>query len=300
MPKLFITGGSGYVGSVVIELALADGYTVHALSRSDASDETLRRLGAHPIRGDLTSLAVLQEQSAAADAVIHLATAFTIGAGPNETALPTDIAAIDAIADGLAGTHKPVVITSGTLAVAPDPTGAETNETSQIQASPLSERAQVETHALGLARRDIRVIGVRLPPYTYGRGGSGVRKFMEMATQTGSVLVIEGGKNRTTSVHVEDAGRLFLLALQKGRTGLYNASANTTVTVGEIFRAIGTVLDVPVREISRDDALGVLGSGLTFFLGAENRASGTKAENELDWHARGRGIVEEILHGSYR
>lgn len=299
--KLFITGGSGYVGSVVIEQAIADGLTIHALSRSETSDEKLRSLGAVPIRGDLTSLDVLREQSAAADGVIHLATAYTIGKGTYDDVLPIDMAAVDAIADGLAGSNKPLIVTSGTLSVASSPTGAETTESDPPEPSPLNTRIKTETHSLGLASRGIRAMGVRMPPYTYGRGGSGVKMFMGMSAQAGSVTCVDGGKNRTTSVHVEDAARLFLLAVQKGKAGeLYNASANTTLTSREIFDSIAAALGVSVRDITLAEAQEQLGPTFSFFLKTENRASGAKAVKELGWTPKGVGLLEEINNGSYQ
>jgi nucleoside-diphosphate-sugar epimerase len=71
--KIFITGGSGYIGSVIITLALASGYTITALSRSPTSDEKLRALGATPVRGHLKTYDVLTQESTKADIVIHLA-----------------------------------------------------------------------------------------------------------------------------------------------------------------------------------------------------------------------------------
>ena len=50
--------------------------TVYGLSRSEAGDAKLRALGATPVRGELTTLDVLREQSAEADAVLHLAYIF--------------------------------------------------------------------------------------------------------------------------------------------------------------------------------------------------------------------------------
>lgn len=68
-----MTGASGYIGSVITKFAIAEGYTLTGLSRSPASDEKLRALGAIPVRGDLKSYDVLKQESTKADVVIHLA-----------------------------------------------------------------------------------------------------------------------------------------------------------------------------------------------------------------------------------
>lgn len=299
-PRLFVTGGSGYLGAVLIPLATKD-YTVYALSRSESSDKKLEDLGAIPVRGDVTSLDVLRKEAAQADAVLHLATAYVFGGPPYEEILPIDNAAADALAESLVGTEKPLIVTSGTLSVAADPSGAETTESSPPEPSPLNTRIKAERHALSHASKGVRVMSIRLAPYVYGRGGSGVQRFMGMAAQAGNVTFIDGGKNRTTNVHVDDAARLYLLALEKGKAGeIYNASSATDITAGQIFGAIGTAIGVPVKDISKAEAEATIGPFITFFLAGENRASGAKAVKELGWEPKEQGILDEINHGSYQ
>ncbi|MCJ1398522.1 hypothetical protein MMC11_001722 [Xylographa trunciseda] len=299
--RLFMTGASGYIGSVLTELAIAEGYDVHGLSRTEDSDTKLRSLGATPVRGDLTSLEVLRHESAAADVVISLATAYVFGSGPYEAVMPIDMAAQDAIADALAGTGKPLVVTSATLMVAADPAGDETTETSPLAPNPVITRIKTEQHALALASRGIRVTSVRLAPYVYGRGGSGVKRFMGMSAQAGGVMCIDGGTNHTTTVHVDDAARLYLLVAQKGTAGeVYNASGATDVTAHQMFEAMATALDVPLRDIAFADAQARLGETFAWFLSAENRASGAKAVREFGWQPHGMGILDEISKGSYQ
>ncbi|KAG7009723.1 hypothetical protein G7Y79_00002g008380 [Physcia stellaris] len=300
--RAFVTGGSGYVGSVVTEHAIAEGYRVYALSRTETSDKAISELGAEPVRGDLSSLDVLRDQSSKADVVFHIASAYGFGLTEFETPKRIDMAAVKAIADGLEGTNKPLVITSGTLAVTPDPNGVETDETSPLadSASLISSRLEVEAYGIGLASRSIRVTGIRLAPYVYGRGGSGVKLFMGMSLKSGAITYVDGGKNHTTIVHVDDAAKLYLLAAQKGKAGeLFNGSSATDVTVGQIFGAMAEILGMPVRDLAHDDAKAQLGDTLAWFLSAENRASGAKARRDLGWEPKEVGILEDIRQGSY-
>ena len=298
--RLFITGASGYVGSVITEFAIAQGCRVHGLSRTQESDTKLRNLGATPIRGDLTSLDVLRRESAEADAVIHLATAFEFGSGTFEDILPTDIAAVDAIGEGLAGSMKALLVTSGTLAAAADPTGAESTEDAPLPESPASARNKVEAHGLSLVSKGIRVVGIRLAAYVYGRGGSATKAFMGISKQTGSVTCIDGGRNHITSVHVDDAARLYLSAVQKGKAGeLYNASASTDVTARQLWEALAEIMEIAVRDITFEEAQTQMGGFVAWFLKAENRASGAKARKELGWQPRETDILDDISNGSY-
>lgn len=300
--RLFVTGASGYIGSVVTEFAIAEGYDVHGLSRNEASDAKLQSLGALPVRGDLTSIDVLRDESAKADIVIHLATAFVLGGGGSyEDAKPIDFAAVDAIAEGLEGADKPLVVTSGSLTVAPDPNGGETTEESPPDPNIPIDRIETEKRALALAGRGIRVTALRLAPYVYGRGGSNIKRSIERSAQTGGVVCVNGGTNHTTVVHVDDAARLFLLAAQKGKAGeLFNASSATDVTARQIFDAIATTLGVPVRDISYAEAQAKLGPIFAWWLPAENRASGAKAVKELGWLPHEIGVLDDISKGSYQ
>ena len=302
---IFITGANGYVGSTTTELALAEGYAVRGLSRSESGDTKLRGLGAVPVRGDLTSLDVLRQEAAAADAVVHLATAHQLISSSDQAADPlaVDNAAVDALADGLAGSGKPLMTTSGTLIAAPDPTGAETDEESPEDPQPITTRGETDKRALALAgARGFRVAVVRLAPWVYGRGGSGVGLFMGGAAKSGGVMCVDGGAHRTTTVHVDDAARLYLLLARKAPPGgsTWNASSATDVRFRELFEAMAAAVGAPVQDVTKADAAAQMGDLLAFFLQAECRASGAKARKELGWEPKEMGILEEINKGSYQ
>ncbi|GKT62855.1 NAD dependent epimerase [Colletotrichum tofieldiae] len=208
--------------------------------------------------------------AAQTDLVLHLATAYVFGGAPYETFGPTDLAAVSAIADALAGTNKPLVVTSGALSVAADPTGAETTEASPAETNPTTTRIKTELHSLSLASRGIRVMSVRLAPYVYG-----------------SVTIAALPCTSTMP-------RLFLLAAAKGRAGeIYNASSAADIASLQLSRAMAAAVDVPLRDVGVEDAR-------AFFLAAENKAPGAKAKKELGWSPRGPVILEEISKGSYR
>ncbi|OOF92443.1 hypothetical protein ASPCADRAFT_509414 [Aspergillus carbonarius ITEM 5010] len=305
---LFLTGGSGFVGTTLIPLAVTKhNYTVRALSRSPSSDTKLISLGAIPIRGDLTSHGLLREESRTADAVIHLATAYEFGVHASyDEVKDIDMHAVTAIFEGLGAspTSTPFVITSGTLIVLPDASGNETDERAPLDPNPINSRGELEKYVLEKGAEEgtgVRAMSVRLAPYVYGHGGSGVRRWMEMAAMMGRVTSVGGGGNRITTVHVEDAAELYLLAAERGGAGeVYNASGETGVTAKEMFGAVAEIMDVEVGDLSVTEAEEKLGVVVTRFLSVENRASGEKAKRELGWEVKGRGILEEIRKGSYK
>jgi len=298
--RLFVTGATGYIGGVITEQALAAGHMVCGLSRSEQGDAKLRALGATPVRGDLFTLDVLRRESAQAEAVLHLAYIFD-WAMDYEEILRVDAAAVDALGEPLRGTNKAFVITSGTAVVAPDPVGGETTEESPLSETfVLKDRIRSERHALDLSGAGVRVSAIRLAPYVYGRGGSGVAMLMQMAAKAGESIYVDDGWLRTSDVHVDDAAALYLLAADKANAGdVFNGAASTTVTVREMAEAIGAALELPVRSVSREEAQAVWGD-MTAFVQHENRALNRKAVQELGWQPKSIDRLTDIRSGSYR
>ncbi len=299
--KIFVTGATGYIGRVVTERALAAGHTVHGLSRSDEGDARLQALGATVVRGELAGLEVLREESAQADAVLHLGFIhdFTMD---YEEVLRVDAAAVDALAEPLRGTGKPLVITSGTAVVEPDPAGGETREDSPLaQSFVLRHRIRSERHALDWSERGVRVSAIRLPPYVYGRGGSYfLPLLMRNAAEAGESVYVGDGSLRTVGVHVDDAAELYLLATDRAKAGEVFNGSGEIVTLRQMAEAIGETLQVPVRSVGRDEAAAVWGDFLAAFVLFENQPSNRKAIEQLGWQPTGVDMLTDVVSGSYR
>lgn len=293
--RIFVTGGSGYVGSVLVAKAVEGGYLVDVLSRTVSSDDKIRALGAAPIRGDLKSHDVLCEQSTRADMVLHLAHMGNVGIDYAEV-LSVEKAAVNAITYGLKGSNKSLVVTSATLVV--QPTGAETTEESPLAEKPLNDRFMAERHALSLNGRGFQVSVIRLPPYVYGRGGSGVARFMGMFASSGEAFYVDGGV-KTSAVHVDDAAVLFLLAAEKACAGEIINAVSDRVTTRELCKAIGSILDLPAKSLSYEDIAARFSPFLARLLSTESQASGIKARVQLGWEPNKPGIIQDIAYGSY-
>ena len=299
---IFITGGSGYIGSVIIEYAIEQGYTVNALSRSESSDTKLSTLGANPVRGDIKSLDVLTREASKADIVINMADAIASNYSiSQDERWATNFAANDALAEGVKGTSKPLLITSGALAAQPHPDDEETDESSPGWPEGHIYARGFESNRQRYLDQGIHVCYVRLAPYVYGRAGSGVRLFMDMWGPCGAGVSVDPGTALTTSVHVEDAARLYLLIGEKGRAGeSYNATSETDIPQKSICETICKNLGIPCKELELEDAKAKLGDFLAIFLTAKCRASSKKAREELGWKVQAeKGILEDIASGSY-
>ncbi|OAK95966.1 putative NAD dependent epimerase/dehydratase [Phaeosphaeriaceae sp. SRC1lsM3a] len=299
---LFITGASGYIGSVLTSLATSQHHTVHALSRTPTSDAHLSTLGAIPIRGDLSTHDILAREAARADVTINIADSIAgrIGKISHEERFRINEEAVEALARGIEGTGKKLVLTSGSLFTGADPQGNETDEDAlPWENSPFGKG--MEGSYQGLKERGVNVNVVRLAPWVYGRAGSGVKLFMQGAAQTGVVEYVDDGRKRTTTVHVEDAARLYLLVAEKANAGeIYNATSETDVTFRKLAEAMGEVMGVPVVSQPYGEVEAKVGEFLANFLCSENRASNAKAKRELGWTIEAeKGILKEIVSGSY-
>jgi len=297
--RVFITGGSGHIGSAVIPDLLNSGHQVIALARSDASAAALTAAGAAVRRGDLDDLAGIREAAAAADGVIHLAfkhdVAFT---GDFAGAAAADLRAVEAIGATLEGTHKAFVITSGTLLLAAAAPGRAATEQDRVDRGP---RVDSENTAIALASRGVRSSVVRLAPIVHSvmdRHGF-VPTLIGMARKNGFAAYVGDGSNRWPAVHTLDAARLYRLAVEAAPAGSrLHGVADEGIPFREIAESIGRGLRVPAVSISAEDAPRHLGF-LATFAQLDNPTSSGLTQSLLGWRPAHPTLLVDIAEGHY-
>ncbi len=114
--KVFVTGASGFIGSVTVRELIASGHQVIGMARSDKSAAFVASMGAEVLRGDLDDLDSLRRGAAASDGVIH--TAYMHGSTDFAKASAADRLAIETIGAVLAGSDRPFVVSAGTPGLA--------------------------------------------------------------------------------------------------------------------------------------------------------------------------------------
>ncbi|MFG1652857.1 SDR family oxidoreductase [Micromonospora sp. NPDC049275] len=298
--RVFVTGASGHLGSAVVPNLLSAGHDVVGLARSDTSAAAIEKLGADVRRGDLSDLDVLREEAAASDGVIHLAFRHDLMInGDMAGAAETDLAALGALADGLDGSGKPLVGTSGTAMLAMG--GIVGRPGTERDAFPSGYRIDAENFVVDLAARGVRSSIVRLAPTVHSTLDhyGFITAIIAAARQHGYAAYVGEGTNRWPAVHTLDAAELYRLALEKAPAGArLHAAADEGVSFRQIATAIGRNLDIPVRSISPDEAdnfFGFLGS----FAQMDNPTSSALTRELLGWSPVHPDLIADLNEGHY-
>src|SRR5918993_5083136 len=128
MMRVFLTGGTGYVGAAVLDALVRGGHRVDALVRHSEGAARVQARGAQPVLGDLTQPATWRDAAATADGTVHAA------AESGVRARDVDAATVDALTQLPAKDGRFLVYTSGiwVLGAAPSPVD-ETAPTNPIE-----------------------------------------------------------------------------------------------------------------------------------------------------------------------
>jgi len=295
--RVFVTGANGFIGSAVVRELLAAGHHVVGLARSDAAASSIAAAGATVHRGDLDDLESLRRGAASADGVVHTAYNHDFSVSRPEAAA-ADRRAIEAMAETLAGSGRPLVITSGTgrraagrIAtedVLPDPT------------TDLTGRVATELFADSFVERGVRISVVRFPPSVHGRGDHGFVPMLIDIARTKGVSAYPGdGANRWPAVHRLDAAHLFRLAVESAPAGArLHGVGDEGVRVSEIAEVIGRHLKLPVTSVTGDQATEHFGF-LAAFFAADLPASSAITQQMLGWHPVQPGLIADLEEGHY-
>jgi len=295
--KIFVTGATGYIGGSVATKLLERGDTVLGLARSDEAAAALKKRGIEPLAADINAYTPIVEVAKRVDAVINAANA-------------DNAFVAHALLDGLKGSGKTLIQTSGSSVVGTYDNGEASDDTfdEDTPFTPEPEKAMrvaIDNQVLAAAKDGVRSIVIR-PTLIYGRGigvpGISVQlpKLIDVAKKHGVPRHVGRGLNIWGHVHIADVADLFLVALDKGKPGsLFYAESgeanykSVTQSIGRMLGLSDTTKDWPIGE-----AVEGLGPGAYLSFGSNSRVRGKRAR-ELGWTPKQGTLFDEIEKGVY-
>ncbi len=292
--RVFVTGATGFIGSAVVRELLDAGHQVLGLSRSDGGAKSLSAAGAVVHRGSLEDLDSLHKGATASDAVIHLG--FVRDFSKFQENCEIDKRAIETLGSVLAGSKRPLIVTSGTAGLATP--GQVATEDNVIPPDFPFPRVSEQT-ALALAAEGINASVMRLPQVHNTIKQGLVTYLISVAREKGMSAYVGDGHNRWAAGHVLDVARLYRLALEKHEAGTkYHAVAEEGVALRDIADAIGNGLKVPVVSLSPEEAQAHFGF-LSMFASHDLRASSAQTREKLGWNPTGPGLIADLVRMRY-
>jgi nucleoside-diphosphate-sugar epimerase len=295
--KVFVLGATGFIGGAIASRLAASGHEVSGLARNAAGADKLSAAGLTPVLGDLeASLGEAVETGADADAIIFAP----------QLLLEPEHTAVAAFLDGLEGSGKAFVFTSGTGVLSQRTEGAWSQDSFAeadefTPARTLVRRVETENLVREAADRGVRGMVVR-PPLVWGPDDHGhVASIYRSVAKTGAACYIGAGLNCYSNVHIHDLTRLYELVLDGGVAGaLYHAVAGE-VANRWIAEAVARDLGCQTQSVSLTEAFEIWGKfAALIVMGASSRSRSPRSRGELGWTPVHLDMLDQIGEPRFR
>jgi nucleoside-diphosphate-sugar epimerase len=207
VPAAFVTGGSGFIGGVLIKRLRREGWDVRALARSDQAAERVRTLVAEPVRGDLGDRDSLRAGAEGCELAFHAA------AKVEDWGDPADFErlnvkgtqnVIDACRE--AGVRRLVHVGTEAALMVGQPLVNVDEEAPLRPDSPAlysSSKAKAEQLVRAADGHDLETVVVR-PRFVWGRGDSTLLPQLIEMVRSGRFRWVGGGRQLTATTHVDN------------------------------------------------------------------------------------------------
>lgn len=241
--KVFVTGGTGFIGGHVVSQLRERGDEVVCLVRSPRNAERLEQLGATLVEGDLSDTEAIRRGLEGCDAAIHGAAVYKVGVPKSERPAmhEANVRGTENVLDACVDAGVARIVYISTVNVFGNTNGEVVDERYHRDESAgfLStyDETKFRSHEVAVDRiaKGAPVVIVQ-PGGVYGPGDHSEIGNMIEQTRTGKLRMKAFPELGFTLVHVEDVAAGVLLALDKGKVG------ESYVLGGEITR-MGKLID---------------------------------------------------------
>ena len=246
--RVFLTGGTGYVGSAVLDSLVRGGHRVDALVRHSEGAARVQARGATPILGDVMNPTSWRDAAAAADGAVHAAAEY----GPK--ARQFDVTAVDTLTALPPKDGRFLVYTSGIWVLGPAPSPVD--ESAPVNPIEMAAwRPAQEEKVLATAASGVRAIVIR-PGIVYG-GSRGIVGDVLKDAANSLVRIIGAGDNHWPLIYERDRGELYARIVgTPGAAGIFHATDDGAETVNEVVAALADHAPTPpsVRHVPLPEA----------------------------------------------
>jgi nucleoside-diphosphate-sugar epimerase len=290
--NIFIAGGTGAIGRVLIPLLVHAGHQVVALTRSAARTSLLEQLGAVPVVGDVydrARLASLLSESNA-EIVIQQLTAFGSKDGDPyaETMRVRTEGTRNLISAARAARVRRYIAQSISFICSTSGSGVTDEETPlHLNASP-AVRAFAEAVA-SLERQTLEqneMAGTVLRyGWFYGPGTSyDPEGAIPTAIRKGDYPIVGAGAGTYSFINLIDAAVATVKVLPSEASGIYNIVDDSPIRLSEWLPLVAKLLDAPAPgQMDEAAAREKLGDVRVYYMTEQRGASNAKAKREFDW-----------------
>lgn len=245
----FVTGGSGFIGSHLIDALLKSGWQVRALAHKS---RILQEANVEVQRGDICDQGALREGLKGVDVLFHLASALGSSTIGRSEFFRVNASGTEAVLTAARGHQVKRIIhlsSAGVLGKVREEDVAD--EAYPPQPASIYEEAKLkgENAALRFAQEGMDVVVIR-PGWVYGPRDRRTFKLIKTISSRKFIWPAKG-KARQTPVYIDDLIKGILLSVEKAKTGeVYHLAGEEILTAREIIEAIAAACGKTAPRLS--------------------------------------------------